>query len=308
MNTKLKLLKKFVLLLVPVIVLCSYFEYQLRHHTRISSYAFKKELLQKNLTNIQTLILGSSQCFYGINPKHLQGKAFNLANVSQTIYYDRRLTQQYLQQMPQLKNVIIGIGYFSFFYQLQQIKEDWRTNYYNLHYNISYPQQPLFDMNNISYLSAYTFKRTINLALQQYIDTLTKNIDENGYFGKQGFFEISDSSGLQRVAVHHAENFVAVRKDIKKDLEEFIANLRQRNINVILITMPVFNTYYKHCNQQIVLDNKNYVDSLNMQYNCTHLNLFQDSSFTKNDFYDNDHLNTKGASKLTKMINAYLKN
>ena len=37
--------------------------------------------------------------------------------------------------------------------------------------------------------------------------------------------------------------------------------------------------------------------------NTTYLNLLKDSTFVDSDFYDPDHLNTIGATKLTKMLN-----
>ena len=48
-------------------------------------------------------------------------------------------------------------------------------------------------------------------------------------------------------------------------------------------------------------------DSIASKYmSCTYVNMMRDSSFKKNDFYNADHLNDSGASKLSVMVNKFL--
>ena len=66
----------------------------------------------------------------GVNPNFFSFYGFNLSNVSQSLYYDTRLTLNYIDKMPKLKVIIMSIGYFSFRYQLSKSSEAWREDYY----------------------------------------------------------------------------------------------------------------------------------------------------------------------------------
>lgn len=102
---------------------------------------------------------------------------------------------------------------------------------------------------------------------------------------------------------HNAENFVHRRKEIQTDVEDFVKQLTAKNIKVIFVTTPVFTTYSKHCNKNILQENTNFITSLCSKYNCKYVNFFTDERFVKDDFEDNDHLKNNGAKKLSTIIN-----
>ncbi len=301
-----KILFRFFIFFIPIILCFAYFEYELRTQHFVSSYATKKYYLEQQLNSIETLVLGSSQTLNGINPSCFTSKTFNLSNVSQTLYYDKRLTLLYLPKLQNLKTVIINISYFSFFYQLYDIKENWRDDYYLQHFGIKYSQYPAFRINNFSAIANYQLKHTLNLAINNFEDADAKVILQNGYLPKYRSELIIDSTGLERVKIHNAENFAKRRKEIEADLEDFIMQLNDKKIKIVFVTTPVFNSYSKFCNKNIIAANTNYINNICNKYKCEYLNFFEDSSFTKLYFYDNDHLNNKGAEKLSEMINLIL--
>lgn len=86
---------------------------------------------------IQTLILGSSNAYDGINPSVLP-KAFNMANSSQTLENDYRLLAKYIDSTDSLQTVIIGLGYHS----LGATKEEHRRTYYTIYMDL-YPRWPI---------------------------------------------------------------------------------------------------------------------------------------------------------------------
>ena len=132
-----KILFKIFLFLFPLVFLFGYIEYNLRTQHFVSSYATKKYYFEQQLDSVETLVLGSSQTFNGVNPSCFTSKIFNLANVSQTLYYDKKLTLQYLPKLKKLNTVIISIGYCSFFYQMSDIAENWREGFYDAYFNIA---------------------------------------------------------------------------------------------------------------------------------------------------------------------------
>ncbi|MEI6854180.1 MAG: hypothetical protein WCL06_15135, partial [Bacteroidota bacterium] len=53
---------------------------------------------------------------------------------------------------------------------------------------------------------------------------------------------------------------------------------------------------------EVLRKNNLAIDELCEEYDCKFFDYFSDRSFTFGDFNDNDHLNYKGAEKLSKMI------
>ena len=208
--------------------------------------------------------------------------------------------------MPNLKNVIINISYFSFFYQLEDIEEKWRDDYYRLYFDIKYSEDKNFNLNSFSYLSVYQLKHSIELAFTNFRDENAVKIFQNGFQPKYTSEAINDSTGLARVNIHHNEIIKNRREEIEKDVEDFVAVLKQKNINVIIITTPVYSTYSKFCNPKIIEQNSTFINQLCSKYQIPYFNYFTNSSFVKEDFFDNDHLNNSGAKKLSKKINEEL--
>lgn len=303
-----KILLKIFYFFLPIILLLGFVEYQLRSHHFTSSYAAKKYYLEQQLDSIETLILGSSESFNGIDPKYFSSKTFNLANVSQTLFYDKALTLKYVNQIPKLKNVIINISYFSFFYQLHDIKEKWRDDYYKLYFDIKFSDDKNFTINQYAYLAVYQLKHSIELAFNNFNDEPAATILRNGYQPRNNKELINDSTGLARVTIHNNEIFANRRKQIEEDLEDFVMQLKQKNIKVVFITTPVYTTYSKFCNPKIIEQNSNFINQLTSKYQCKYYNYFTDTSFKQSDFFDNDHLNNNGAKKLSIRLNNEMQN
>ncbi|MCX6208669.1 MAG: hypothetical protein NTZ59_04000, partial [Bacteroidetes bacterium] len=271
-----KILLKGFIFSLPLILMAGLVEYKLRTAHTVSSYATKKYYIEQQLDSIETLVVGNSQMFNGIDVGCFSSKSFNLANVSQTLYYDRQLTLQYLPKLPKLKTVIIGISYFSFFYELCDIQEHWREDFYATHYNIAGCKK---QNSNLLYLTTYQPQQAFTLACNLFKDAGAATIFYNGYQPKYQQKEISDSSGLQRVNIHNTENYTNRRLEIENNLELFIKQLHSQNINVVFVTMPVYNTYYKYCNTAVIQHNTQLINTLCKKYSCRYLNFFTDARF-----------------------------
>jgi len=94
-----KLLLRIILLALPFLVLVHVvgLYYAKGFH---SQYIVKKRLLESAANQVQTLTVGSSHTYYGILPKFMDYGTFNLAHVSQSIYYDVELVQEFLPRLP----------------------------------------------------------------------------------------------------------------------------------------------------------------------------------------------------------------
>ena len=96
-----------------------------------NSYTYKRNYMEQHGSQIQTLILGSSNAYDGLNPSVLP-HAFNLANSSQTLEDDCRLLAKYIDSMDSLQTVIVGLGYHS----LGALAEHNRRTYYTIYMDL----------------------------------------------------------------------------------------------------------------------------------------------------------------------------
>ena len=121
-------MKKFLFhvskIIIPIVLFFLVLEIAIRNIP--NDYQLKKEYLDKNAEEINTLILGSSHTFYGVNPEYFSKKTFNAAYVSQSLDLDFEILNAYNSKLKKLKTVIIPISYFSLFETLETDIEKWR--------------------------------------------------------------------------------------------------------------------------------------------------------------------------------------
>lgn len=299
-------MKKILLrafLFSPILLFLFYLEYNLK--SMPNSYTYKRNCFENQLDSIEVLVLGSSQIAYGVNPIYFSKKGFNIANISQTIFYDTHLVLKYINKMSKLKKVIITISYFSFGEQLYDGVEVWRDYCYSQFWDINFPEINNLDLAKYSKIFLYTPKLSLLYCMQNFKVDLIEGAKPNGYLWHDTILNslnISDYLGYQRVRYHdiiYKEN--RVNENIA-DLELLVRELKRRNIIPIIITPPVFVTYSKYANKTVLNRNQKIILSICEKYDCKYFNYFTDNRFLKSDFYDNDHLNFIGANKFSKIL------
>ena len=130
-----KFLRNIALYALPVLIVAVAMEWVAESIP--NSYTYKRDYIEQQGGQIQTLILGSSNAYDGLNPSVLP-HAFNLANSSQTLEDDYRLLAKYIDSMDSLQTVIVGLGYHS----LGATTEDNRRTYYTIYMDL-YPRWPI---------------------------------------------------------------------------------------------------------------------------------------------------------------------
>jgi hypothetical protein len=271
-----------------------------------NSYTFKRECLEKQIDSIEVLVLGSSQIAFGVNPEFFGIKGFNLANVSQTLFYDTRLTLKYADKMPKLRIVIITVSYFSFGEQLYDGLEVWRDYCYSQFWDIDFPEMHKLDLARYSKIFLYTPKVALTYFIQNFHVDLIKEIETNGYFKNDTVLNnlnLSDSLGHVRVKSHDNTYKENRFNENKNDLELLVQELKKRDIVPVIITPPAFSSYYKYADSSKLKRNHEVINEICSKYQCNYFDYFTDKRFVKRDFHDNDHLNFIGAEKFSRIIN-----
>jgi len=296
---------KFCLFLLPLVLFFGIVELKLARLP--NTYSQKKADFEKQLNDIQIIVLGPSHALHGIDPAYFSHKGYNLANASQTIFYDKEITLRYLDKLPALRLVIIPISYNSLYTQLQDSKESFRCWFYSKYWGIEYTGMSLLDLHRYSNIALYTPEKTLEFINKGFNVDLLEGLSPNGflrYDTADCLKNISFLSGAKRVELyrrmmkeeHYTEN-VAL-------LTELVSTLRKRNIQVCLITTPVFKTFAKYCEPGIFESNLAAIRDLCREHGCGYFNYFNDKRFTVTDFYDNDHLNFIGAARLSKVLDS----
>jgi hypothetical protein len=89
-------------------------------------------------------------------------------------------------------------------------------------------------------------------------------------------------------------------------LEHIASLLRDRRIELVFVTLPVWHTYSGAMNPDTWARTQSVVNRLCKTYNARFLSFLTCPSLGPGDFKDADHLNPQGAVKFTEILNAAL--
>ncbi len=297
------LILKLVIFLVPIALCMGYLEFRLARAP--NSYSLSKTQFEANSATIEVLVMGSSHSVYGINPRFFEVKGFNLSSVDQDIYYDAKLLADHVPALKKLKLVILPISYFSFEFFLGASIEEWRQILYARTWNIPFHNPlPVFDGKQYSYFALYGRDQVRKWLADDF--SVETAIDSNGWWTSNDVADanaVSTISGKARVEFHHSgmhPEFIAENIAL---LEGALQLLKSRGIQVVFLTTPVAKTYSDNIDPARYQRMQNHLRALSAKYDVPYFNYFYDARFDQIDFSDNDHLNSTGAEKFSKIIN-----
>ena len=289
-----------------------------------NSCSAKRQRLEALAKEVDTLILGSSRAYYGIAPKQLTGCAFNLANVSQSLYYDDRLMTLVLPELPKLSRVIIEIQDTSLFFQLQESKEDWRQYYYQQEWHIPPPE--LKDRLDIRMWSRFAlptgelYRSSLRKALfavvrgrgKEFVPDVTPDteMDDRGWRSptdKEPSPQNLSAASLAITLARHRSVMKAINEPVNLAyLSHLLSVLRERNIEVVFITMPVWGAYSEKMDAEYWDRAQADLEQLTKKYGARYLSFLSMPQLDPEDYWDVDHLSPRGAIRFTEWLNSKL--
>lgn len=285
---------KFGVYLSPMLILLAFLEY---HLSKIeNSYTYKIKNFTQALPDVELLVLGNSQALKGINPQLISKNGFNMANVSQTLPVDEAILETYIDKMPKLKTVLIGISYTSFGESLEEGQEEWRLSFYQKYYRFKKNIRPPWKSK--SHILMYTPYESLKMALKNFRMNLIAHYQSNGWMKveKNDAEKLSDMWAMRR-AESHTNSLSSDRIELNTSaLRKMLIRLRKYGIHPILVCTPVMKNYALHLDKKWEETNEKIVQ-----------NMISDGytgsiDFNKSDiadcidcFADVDHLNKKGA-------------
>lgn len=270
-----------------------------------NSMSIKRDRLTALAANVGTLVLGSSETYYGVKPTALSGIAFNLASNAQTLYYDYELTQRFLPSLPGLRRAYVLVNYMSLYAELYDHPESYRLYGYLQEFSIP-PQR------RIDYLDLRAFSRVLLHSPHQALERLTRGpvsprdlrIDERGWYrvpdDDRWGLSLSDAAG--RIAIHHGFMRKEYLSDNLEMLERLIQLLQSHQVEVVLITTPVYRTYLVQMRDDMWEPAKAAYERIATRYGIRYLNFLNDPRLQAADFEDADHLNADGAERFAQIL------
>jgi hypothetical protein len=299
---------KFTCFIFPLVLVFFVIEYKLSQLE--NSYTFKQRQMVKSINEVEVLNLGSSHANNGLDPDFYSYKGFNLANVSQSFYYDYCLFEKYVEQTESLKLVLIPVSYFSLGYNMIESEESWRQFFYKRFNDIPIENEfKDIEIRNYSLFFLYGSLTSFKYLLKGFKIKLAENYKENGfYMGAQVDLQkkiknFTDKQGKKIVLRHNQAFDKKNSQDNFLYIEKIIIQSKKRGIIPVLITIPTYKTYYNNIDQETWKITQEIISRLEKTYGITYYNYLRDSRFNKEDFADDDHLNFKGAEKFSKIVN-----
>ena len=165
-----------------------------------SNYSVKRTLLEKNLTNIEVLVLGNSQTEGGIDPSLLAYHGLNMALGGESTYYDTQILLKWGRHLPRLKSVILPASYFLLEGNPKGPAE--RSVFYSRYYNIP-PAQRRWLHPELHYFSLFA-----TLGTQRSIDCLLKNRPHESV-NPSGFTDAGWRSSDNRLSTDQVANVMS---------------------------------------------------------------------------------------------------
>jgi len=272
-----------------------------------NDYSYKKNYLDAHSNEIELLYLGSSHVYYGLNPEYSKFNSFNASHISQSINFDFAILEKYKNKWSNLRCVIIPIDYFSMYSTLEGGIEKWRVKNYSIYYEINNSSR--FSTNfevlngpfktNFGRLKSHFYKNSTDI-------TCNKLGWGKNYNSKdpQDLIQTGKAAS-KRHTIENNDN-LCFDNNIKT-INSIIKFAKNNKVKLIFFTSPAYKTYSENLEQKQLNNTINAISQkANKNLNIFYYNLLNDETFTAEDFYDADHLNEKGAMKLTLKIDSLI--
>lgn len=256
----------------------------------------KRQLFEQHKAGIECLITGTSHTLNGINPTLLPVKALNIAEESKAVEIDIEIIEKNLHRLPHLKYVIIPVDYITFYFT-------GRSEAAKLYHHWNLKE---------GFIRSYSIKRYHAFTCGFLFNEYNKDDQNDTIMGYRAEFEdLSKASPDYRLHKYQRKIIdwnrywidTGSAPQIYNRLVNFISMLQTKQIQTILVTMPVCKPFYGYLDPKLLNKNKQLIDSILHTTNAKYINLQNNQLFAADSlFFDIDHLNDKGAAIATAVI------
>jgi len=259
----------------------------------------KRQLFEQYKGSVQCLVTGTSHTLNGINSTLLPVNTLNIGETGKPAELDMDIIEKNLKQLPKLKYVIFPVDYFTFYFT--GLHDEDAVKLYH-HWNIKN-----------GFIKSYFLKR-YHAFVCGFL--LNEHNDVDQYDTSMGYkAEFAEFSKLdwnyrfrkcQRKIIDWNRYLIDTgsSQQIYNRFTDFVSKLEEKQIKTILVTMPVCQQFYDCLDTNLLKKNKQLIDGLLHHTKATYINLQDQPSLVADSlFFNVDHLNDKGATIATNIIN-----
>lgn len=262
-----------------------------------NSYTYKRDYLKQHGSQIEMLILGSSNAYDGLNPS-VMPHAFNLANSSQTPEDDFRLLAKYIDSMDSLQTVIIGLGYHS----LGATTEDNRRTYYTIYMDL-YPRWPLskysFEVCNPEMLVKKIIKYAVSRDVTR-CDSLGQRVGHTLEAAQSGTeWWNKDVLSLVENDRMVVGKWSMVIEENTRYLHAIVELCNAHNVQPVVVLMPVMAEYKRKLPREQVALMEEVLQSLDSTAICIDASEWE---IPEDGWYNATHLTKEASEEFTRKI------
>lgn len=300
---------KILFFLFPICIIVVILEFLLINIP--NDYTFKKEYLDKNASEIETIIFGTSHTFAGLRPEYIDGHTFSVAIGGQSLSYDYKIFKKYQNDLKNLKTIVLAVSYPTLWFRLQDHHKDSSLIFnYEKYYGIDASANIDFRLEILN----RPLKLNYAMLSEYYVKKKPVKVSQEFGWGERGKKQVDLSrSGKQQAKrqtytdINSIANNLRMNESIRM-INEIINWGKQNKVNVVLLTTPTHLHYRENLNsEQLDITIKTAMELASENENCMYLNLLSDNRFSDEDYRDAHHLNPSGAAKMSKLVNLKIK-
>ncbi len=237
--------------------------------------------------NADTLILGTSHLLTGYVPNESE---MQLAITSEDLYYSLKLYEKFNNE--QFKNVIISYSMFSRGYSQIYTRAASLCCLFKLFFDIPYQYEEIAKTKHLHFIE------------KLYKNKVKKALKYGDQYHKSKIFKCNHAeNGLEVIRKRATKHYKHSLREVSQldYLIKLAEKCNQNNQNLFIIIPPA-TSCYKECipnSKELV----NEITQLMQNYpNTKIIDFYHTDLFKTDDFHDGDHLNNKGAIKMTDLI------
>lgn len=274
----------------------------------INEYSYKYRYLNNHLDDISYLILGNSHTGGAVNP-HLLDSAFNMAQSARTLYYDAKISEEYIPRMHNLRVVILSHSYTFPWGDLSpnfpNNNDSWKNTRvfeYNKFMNIPYEQSKYKYIQKSALCTGHMyceyFKQT-KPGLDSY--------DSLGFYYRRKDIHFDTEWKVTCLPPNDlgigSDSLLSYVQEYTKLLKRIAKVCYDNDVRCVAITTPCYTSYLEETKNIGIQTLYDIIESVNMYYPIEYYNYIDDEQFRADSlFYDCSHLNYMGAELLTKRL------
>lgn len=289
----------------PVLLVAGVFEVAMR--TIPHDFVVRRERLAANAAPIETLVLGSSHTYKGIDPSLLGGRAYSLAYLSQSYAEDLALLRAYEAELSSVRRIVLPLSYPSPYHRLAASPEDWRLNYYTAGYGLC-PPRPRYALALTTWspkqLAIRLWEHYRNDAPALRADAATGFILPEARTRAEDVG--ADAAGAVERHTYHPDADRRYLDDNRRDLRAILDWARERGAVVALVSVPTHASYYGRLDSTQLALARQIGREAGEQSHVGYLDAFSRADFGPGDFDDADHLSLQGARRFTPVVDSLL--